>query len=269
MADIRIAHFSDIHLAMAPDRSTINLNRLFSWGNWVLRRSRRHSLDRLDKTLKTILQTRPNCVICTGDMSHTGLPYELAAASDKLNTLTDSGIPVLLTGGNHDHYNKAASREIADLQQKHGLGLKIDRDGVCQLDGLVILLLHQGIFNPFYMARGRLNTDSLRSVQQRLQSGHLPAIHLAAGHFPVYNEQGQPISIRKRLGGDVQLKQFLIHEKIPAYLCGHCHSPFSIRLDDGCVQYCAGSITHAGVLRLLHFSEGQLIETKTLDIEVN
>ena len=269
MADVRIAHFSDIHVAIAPNRSTINLNRAFSWGNWVLRRRKRHSLDRLDRALQAVLEAKPDCVVCTGDLSHIGQPHELAAASDKLDILTHHQIPILLTGGNHDHYNRAASQEIARLQEKHGVGLEVDSDGICRVNGLTILMIHQGIYNPFYMARGKLRTASLDSVQRRMQSGEVSNIHLAAGHFPVYNEQGRPISIRKRLGGDVQLMQFLTDLKIPAYLCGHVHKPFSIPLANGCVQYCAGSITHAGVLRMLHYQDGQLMEAAIIDIDSN
>jgi len=269
MTDISIAHFSDIHMAMAPNWSTINVNRFFSWGRWVVSRRRHHSIGRLDCVLDMIVRSKPDLVICTGDLSHTGLPYEFEAVSERLNTLLQNKIPILLTGGNHDYYNRAASQEIDRLQARHGLGLTIDNDGICQLGDLNILFMHQAIYNPFYMARGKMDLQRLASVEKRLQSGQLSKIHLAAGHFPVCDASGKAISVRKRLGGDRCLKQFLQAHQVPAYLCGHCHKPFSTQLADGCVQYCAGSITNAGVLRMLHYQDGRLIEEQTPVIDLN
>jgi 3',5'-cyclic AMP phosphodiesterase CpdA len=269
MTDIRIAHFSDIHMAMAPNWSTINVNRFFSWGRWVVSRRRHHSIRRLDRTLEMILQSKPDLVICTGDLGHTGLSYEFEAVSEKFDVLTKSGIPMLLTSGNHDHYNRAASEEIARLQTRHGLDLTIDHDGICQLAGLTIFLSHQGIYNPFYRARGKLQAQTLESIENRLQSGQLSKIHLAAGHFPVCDASGRAISTRKRLEGDHQLRQFLKTQRIPAYLCGHCHAPFSVELAENCTQYCAGSITNAGVLRILTYQDGQFAEEQTPLIDMD
>jgi DNA repair exonuclease SbcCD nuclease subunit len=263
MTDIRIAHFSDIHMAMAPNWSTINVNRFFSWARWVVSRRRHHSIDRLDRVIQSVIETDPHLVICTGDLSHTGLPYELAAVSEKFDLLTREKIPMLLTGGNHDYYNRSASDEMIALQKKHGLDLEIDNDGICQLGDVAILCLHQAIYNPFYMARGTLNQDVLESIENRLQAGQLSKIDLAVGHYPVCDASGRPISVRKRLGGDERLKKFLQTQQIPAYLCGHLHKPFSIALADNCVQYCAGSITNAGVLRMLHYQDGRLVKEQT------
>lgn len=268
MTDIRIAHLSDIHMAMAPNWSTINVNRFFSWGRWVVSRRRHHSIGRLERALQIIVEAEPNLVICTGDLSHTGLSYEFEAVSEKFNILTQNKIPILLTGGNHDYYNRSASKEIARLQEKHGLDLQIDNDGICQLDGLTILLMHQAIYNPFFMARGKLVTGILDAVKERLQTGQLEKIHLATGHFPVCDASGRLFSIRKRLGGDTYLKHFLKTQEIPAYLCGHCHGPFSISLADGCVQYCAGSITNSGVLRMLTYQDGRLTKETTPKIDL-
>jgi DNA repair exonuclease SbcCD nuclease subunit len=267
MTDIRIAHFSDIHLGLAPNWSTINLNRFFSWGRWVVSRRRDHSIDRLNRAIEVLIRLRPDLVICTGDFGQTGLSYEFDAVSKKFEYLTRNEIPMLLTGGNHDYYNRSASDEVARLQEKHGLGLKIDDDGVCQLNDLTILLLHQGIYNPFYMAKGKLESKVLDAVERRQQSGQLSAIHLAAGHFPICDVSGEPISSRKRLDGDTCLKQFLQTQQVPAYLCGHRHKPFTISLADGCIQYCSGSITDAGVLRVLTYRAGQLVEETTPNID--
>jgi DNA repair exonuclease SbcCD nuclease subunit len=269
MTNIRIAHFSDVHMAMAPNWSTINVNRFFSWGRWVATRRRHHSIERLDRVIQMVIEANPHLVICTGDLSHTGLPYELAAVSEKFDLLTQKKIPMLLTGGNHDYYNRSACDEIARLQEKHGLDLKIDNDGICQRGDVKILCLDQAIYNPFYMARGTLIQETLGSIENRLQAGQLSQINLAVGHYPVCDASGRPISIRKRLGGDQRLKQFLQAQQIPAYLCGHLHKPFSIALADGCVQYCAGSITNAGVLRMLQYQDGQLIEEQTPVIDLD
>ncbi|MHC5101495.1 MAG: hypothetical protein ACYSOG_06640, partial [Planctomycetota bacterium] len=117
--------------------------------------------------------------------------------------------------------------------------------------------------------RGTLNQDALKSIENRLQSGQLSKINLAVGHYPVCDASGQSISIRKRLGGDERLKQFLQSQKIPAYLCGHLHKPFAIALADGCVQYCAGSITNAGVLRMLQYEDSRLVEEQTPVIDLD
>lgn len=270
MTDIRIAHFSDIHMAMVPNWSTININRFFSWGRWIVTRRRHHSTRRLDRAIDMMIQNKVDLAICTGDLSHMGQSHELEAVSGKLNRLTEKGIPLLLTGGNHDYYNRSAPDEFLRLQEKHGLGIDIDKDGICTLNDVSILMMYQSIYNPFYMARGKLDEDTLGRLEKRLQSGDLPAIHLSAGHFPVYDEEGRAISTRKQLKGDAHLKQFLTDHRIPAYLCGHCHKPFSISLSDGCVQYCSGSITQAGLLRFFSFSDGSLVEEKspTLDIDV-
>ena len=263
MAQIRVAHFSDIHMAMAPNGSTINGNRFFSWGRWIATRRHHHSTRRLDRAVDIIIENKPDLAICTGDLTHMGQPHELEAASDKLNRLTENGIPLLLTGGNHDHYNRAASQEITRLQEKHGLGLQIDNEGLCQVNGLTILLMHQAIYNPFYMARGKLQQEPLEGLKRRFQSGEITEIHLSAGHYPVCDAAGKAISIRKRMGGDTRLKHFLLDRKIPAYLCGHCHTPFSVSLGAGCIQYCSGSITSSGVLRFLTYTDGKLTEEQT------
>jgi 3',5'-cyclic AMP phosphodiesterase CpdA len=269
MGKVRIAHFSDIHVALPPTLSTLDINRFFSWGRWVVRRRSHHSLERLERAIDITLESKPDLAICTGDLSHMGQPHELEAVSEMLNRLTENGIPLLLTGGNHDYYNPSAKDEFSRLQEKHGLGIKIDNEGIVRLNGVTVLMLYQSIYNPFYMARGKLDGQTINRLEKRLHSGDLPAIHLAAGHFPINDADGRAISIRKRLEGDDRLKQFLTDNYIPAYLCGHCHKPFTISLSNGCTQYCSGSITNAGVLRFFSYTEGQFVRETQLNLDMD
>ena len=265
MNKVQIAHFSDIHVALRPEADDMNLNRFFSWMNWTLSRKRKHDLQRLEWTLDRLLNIRPDIILITGDLAHTGLDAEIRTASSMLKKISGRGIPILILGGNHDMYDRPKNQLglFRRIQQEYRLDVDVDENGLCQFNGLTLLLLEQWIRNPFYMGRGNMRLELLESISRRVKEKDISRINLAAGHFPIVNASNKKFSFRDRLKHGNDLRRFLEWHRIELYLCGHCHTSFSTQLFAGCTQYCAGSITEGGVLRTFQFEDGRLLNTQT------
>jgi 3',5'-cyclic AMP phosphodiesterase CpdA len=100
-----LAHLSDPHLAYLQNIRFADLlsKRFFGFLKWRLQRSAEHHADVVANLIDDIKANQPDHIVITGDLTHLGLPAEIAKARELLNEL---GAPFRITviPGNHDAY---------------------------------------------------------------------------------------------------------------------------------------------------------------------
>ena len=68
----------------------------------------------VDAFLSEVIETRPEVLILTGDLSFNGARKSHEALAEKLACVEEAGIPVLVLTGNHDVYRSEAYSYIGD-----------------------------------------------------------------------------------------------------------------------------------------------------------
>lgn len=71
----------------------------------------------LDELIRTAADKKPSALILTGDLTHNGERRNHERLAEKLNSLTEQGIPVLVIPGNHDIRNDNASTYFGDSRE--------------------------------------------------------------------------------------------------------------------------------------------------------
>jgi 3',5'-cyclic AMP phosphodiesterase CpdA len=100
-----VAHLSDLHATpVAPEsvRSLLN-KRFFGWLSWNVKRKQIYKPDVLAAAIDDLVETKPDQVVVTGDLTNIGLESEFEAARRWLARI---GNPerVFAIPGNHDAY---------------------------------------------------------------------------------------------------------------------------------------------------------------------
>lgn len=105
MKPFRMVHFSDLHEALPMrDVSGFLDKRIVGAVNSLLNRRKVHRRERIAPALERMLKENPDLIVFTGDAVTCGQPSEFELALKDLKVLTDSGIPLIFSPGNHDAY---------------------------------------------------------------------------------------------------------------------------------------------------------------------
>lgn len=185
-----LAHISDLHLDGA-ERATERATR---------------TLDHL-----TRLHRRPDALLVTGDLAHTGSEEEYRRAAQ----LLDVPFPVLTCPGTHD--DRASLR-------RHLLGRAPSAEPLNQLhhvNGTAVLVCDSTV--PGHSG-GHLEPSTLMWINQTLEAlqGDTPAL-LAFHHPPA--RVHHPLSDRVRLDNAEDLAGLLrAHPRVAGILVGHAHT---------------------------------------------
>ncbi len=256
-----IAHFSDPHVLFLRHacRSLPSGKQLLGLFNWLLRRRRVHRRRRLRDAVEKLLQLRPDVVLVTGDLCQLAYPGDYEGFGRLLRPLTQAGIPVLLLRGNHDRYSRSERTRRAYLALRDGLGLGLWReDGFAEKDGVEFVPLDCAVPTPPFECWGELTAAEVERLRHSalVRGRQAPALaRLAFGHFPLLDAGGRPLA--RKIGlKNAELALALLPELgVLGYFCGHLHLPFTVGLPGGIPQYCSGSLTASGLLRIMRLDK--------------
>lgn len=266
-----IAHLSDPHilyLRHAP-AGVRNGKQLFGLVNWLLRRLRVHRRERLKLAVSHLLQTRPEALVITGDLCQLAIPADYHALGRILEPLRLKKIPVFLLRGNHDFYSRSSSahRAFEDLRHHLALGM-CGSDGFAVCGNLEFVPFDGAVPTPAFRCWGRIGEEQLRALETRLAAEkHVGRMRIACGHFPLVLADGKPLPEPIAMRNAGLIPPLLQRHGMLAYLCGHIHKPFTASLPGGIPQFCSGSLTAKGVLRLLEISSAGVREISTQTFE--
>ncbi|MHC4884176.1 MAG: metallophosphoesterase family protein [Planctomycetota bacterium] len=277
---MRILHCSDIHTYLPPSLLRLRGKRWAGAANWIFHRRHLHDLTQWKIFAEQVLADPPALLIHTGDLSQLGQADELKRSAEELYRFQDAGIRVLLVPGNHDRYQHDTTAEpilqrlLADFGGDHD---ETDGVSVLHFQGLEVILLAQSVPRGWFSSGGEMEASQWRALERlaartRTESDreNAPRHRIVAGHFPLCDALGEPLSRKRRLLDAPRLRLLLRDLAADLYLCGHIHTPFITPLHDGCQQLCAGSLTAAGsyhdiTLHRDHFTveARQLLEEST------
>jgi hypothetical protein len=243
---MRIAHFSDLHVARRPGWGELNPKRLLAAANHAVFRRWRHQEKLAAAAAVDIAARRPDIAIFTGDFSQHGLRSEFAAAGEILSPLIRANIPILAVAGNHDYYGGAVPTGLADLIQHLSLGVHSDGDGIIRLPGVEIALLEQACPTPPLFSSGRQKPEELMLAAPAWRKPPNGVMRILCGHYPVADFRPRdPLLFLRGLHGSENLARFIGLAGAAGYFCGHNHRRFETALTSGCRQYAAPSLSTA------------------------
>ncbi len=254
----KIIHFSDSHAGGgAEDYLAYFDKRWVGVFNYKFRRQFQHEQNNLSLAIEYILDTKPDVVVCTGDLTSTGQPGEFATAKDILRPLRESNIPILYTPGNHDYYVKRskcvnAMKEMTEYLTKGKYSFD-DMPCVQQYGGIDFIIVNESWPTNLLMSSGSVKKRTSQFVEQFCNK---PKQHprIIIGHYPLI-EEAPIMRFRHRLFGQKNVLKLLRNGMIDISLCGHIHHPYCKLTTDGKGEICAGSITRNGVINEICYDE--------------
>lgn len=226
LADLTLAHFSDVHLGLHGGRPTARhllSKRLLGYLSWRRSRYRVHRREVLDALLADVRAHAPDHIAVTGDLVNLSLPSEFAAARRWLETL---GAPdrVTVVPGNHDALVAVAWDEGLGAWQEWMRGDEGAGQGFpfVRIRGPVALVgLSSAVPTWPLLATGRIGAgqaERLRAVLEDL--GRKKLFRVVLVHHPV-RRQGD--SRRKALSDGDRLAAVLAESGAELVLHGHTH----------------------------------------------
>lgn len=248
---MKIIHFSDPHAGgPAEDWLAYFDKRWVGVFNYRFRRRFRVDLERLRRAVEYILDTKPDAIVCTGDLTSTGQPGEFEKIRPCLEPLRSAGIPFLYMPGNHDcyvHRPKCVNAVKAAVQYwSSGLYTFGELPAVRRIAGVDFILLNTARPSNLLCSWGFVTKEDSEFIEEFCnRPKECPRILLS--HYPMIEEH--PIlRLRHGLIGQKNILRLMQEKKIDLSLCGHVHKP-SQKVDaDGRGEVCAGSVTMFGVM---------------------
>ena len=248
---MKIVHFSDPHAGgPAEDWGAYFDKRWVGVFNYTFRRQYRVDLEKLRRGAEYILDTKPDVIVCTGDLTSTGQPGEFEKIRPYLEPLKKSGIPFLYMPGNHDCYvhRTKCVRAVKEMVQylNNDLYSFDELPAVRRIAGVDFILLNTSRPSNLLCSWGFVTRKDSAFVEEFCsRPKDVPRILLS--HYPMI--EAHPIlRLRHALIGQKKILQLMQEKKIDLSLCGHVHKPSQKTDADGRGEICAGSITMFGVM---------------------
>ena len=268
---MKIVHFSDPHAGgPAEDWLAYFDKRWVGVFNYRFRRQYRVDLERLRRAVEYILDTRPDVIVCTGDLTSTGQPGEFEKIRPYLEPLKKSGIPFLYMPGNHDCYVKRPkcvnAMKAAVEYLNNGLYSFDELPAVRRIAGVDFILLNTSRPSNLLCSWGFVTREDSAFVEQFCNAPKT-APRILLSHYPMF--EAHPIlRLRHALIGQKNILKLMDEKKIDLSLCGHVHKP-SQKVDaDGRGEICAGSITMFGVMAEITVdTENEKFYTQKIDLK--
>ena len=193
----------------------------------------------LDAFIAQMLEERPDAVILGGDLSYNGEYESHIALAEKLRSLHEAGIHVLVISGNHDvdnayafsfhgdSYEKTRTttpQEFAEIYYDFGRAQAVSLDTVSgsyvfQLgDNLRILMLDTNS-----VSKNSLPAESLAWLEEQLRDAREHAIHMIAvshQNMKIHN----PLFVRGyRISNASSIEKLYRQYRVVCQLSGHMH----------------------------------------------
>jgi 3',5'-cyclic AMP phosphodiesterase CpdA len=288
VADLRIAHISDLHVPSRWRRAPwLYLGkRLIGTLNYKLRRAREHPLETITALVRGLAADASiDHVVVTGDLTNVSLVEEFQAARELLEPLIARGPGFLsVIPGNHDRYTYTShwrgdfERFFADCMTS-----EVETGGpfpFVRFRGEVAILgLDSGIATPPFRATGALGAAQRARLVRALAEPRVAqaGFRLALVHHPPMIEGGGRDHRTHRLTDDRELLEIAATSGIDLLLHGHIHEPFTAEKTIGgrvVRGIGVGSSTRlhrspelVGGVNVYTFRDGKLlsVETRTYD----
>jgi 3',5'-cyclic AMP phosphodiesterase CpdA len=259
-ADVRLAHFSDIHLTTRPLGWALHdlpTKRVTGW--FHLRALGRGSHFRLAHEIARALvdefrQRRPNRIIFSGDATALGFGGETAHAACHLHVGDPDLPPALAVPGNHDYYTRASvgsgafERDFAPWL----VGERIADDvyPFAQRVGplwLVAVNSCTANIRPWDASGevGEAQRERLRELLARLS----PGPRVLVTHYPVCLADGRPETRWHGLRDLEPTLRVAVDGGVVLWLHGHRHHPYFVPTPPQAPfpTVCAGSVSQQGI----------------------
>lgn len=233
------AHLSDPHLTSLDGvrlRQLLN-KRVLGYLSWRRRRRAEHRGEVLDVLLDDLGQTRPEHIVITGDLTHTGLPHEFQQARLWLDRL-GAAQRVTVVPGNHDTYVRSAWSGTFALWEPF---MRSDADGAAAghsmfpslriRNGVALIGVSSACATAPFLATGSVGRAQLQRLQVLLEQAraqHLFRVVLL--HHPPRPEDEK---WRKRLTDGKALCAVLERTGAELVLHGHSHRSLHSELNAG------------------------------------
>ena len=265
---MKIVHFSDPHAGgPAEDWLAYFDKRWVGVFNYRFRRQYRVDLERLRRAVEYILDTKPDVIVCTGDLTSTGQPGEFEKISPYLEPLKKSGIPFLYMPGNHDCYvhRPKCVKAMKEMVQYLSGGLYSfdELPAVRRIAGADFILLNTSRPSNLLCSWGFVNKKDSAFIEEFCNRPQT-APRILLSHYPMIEEHPF-LRLRHALIGQKNILKLMREKKIDLSLCGHVHKP-SQKVDaDGRGEVCAGSVTMFGIMAEIDVdTETRRIQTKVV-----
>lgn len=224
---MRIAHLTDIHFQQSPSfGELLHIKRLMGSTNlYLLGRKSKFGLEVQRRSIKKVVDMKPDLVLLTGDLTAQALDGEFDLARQELDPIL-SQFPTVVIAGNHDTYITPFPTKMRDAftpwLADDGVDLKeFGNVGVLTIESCRPTLLSSGYVDP---AR-------LKKASELLKNSHASFIFFCM-HYPLLNRRGEPYGPATRaLSNGAEVLEWLKGEtKISAYLHGHEHHGYQTEI---------------------------------------
>jgi len=237
----RIVQLSDIHVWEPSGLHPFDLigKRGAGFANYRLRRRGEYSIAVLRAAIAKAVETKPDVVLVSGDLSNLGLRSELEQARRELQPVVEAKLRLAIIPGNHDAYLKSSlagqfEEVLRDGQQAD------DREAspypfLMRLPTADLLCLTSAIATAPLMAYGRVGASqfaSAEAIMTRRDSSRPLALTV---HHPVTPTPGKRNEYHRELRDAAELRDFATRHGAVLLAHGHNHLSHVVRLAGGCV----------------------------------
>jgi len=245
---MKIVAFSDSHACGKPSAwSSLFDKRSVGLFNYHYRRKHKHNSKWLHDIVEYILKTKPDVVICTGDITTSGEPSEFNETCDILKPLVNnSDFDFYYVPGNHDCYVKDPT--CVDAVRKAFLYLN---SGKYKFSDMPFSVSYKDIDFCFVceclpvnlvLSIGKM-TKATESYIDKWVKTDTSKPKILVGHYPLI-EDHPVLRFRHSLWGYTKVvSQLLKEKKLSLSLCGHVHWPTAKIDDKGRGEIIIGSVT--------------------------
>ncbi len=226
MAQVTVAHLSDLHLSDPPwgGRVLTSPKRALAFLAWRLKKRRRHDREILDAAVHDLHELNPDAVVITGDMTQLGTPTEYEEARQWLAGLATCA-PVSLVPGNHDltraDPHSQTLERWSDWMPAADSGVAFPT--LQTVGDLALIGLSSAVPTGVFLATGTLGRRQLERLDDVLErcgrDGRFRVVFL---HHP---PREGIVGWRKRLTDARALGSVLERHGVELLLHGHAHRP--------------------------------------------
>jgi 3',5'-cyclic AMP phosphodiesterase CpdA len=231
---IVLAHLSDPHISSMEDITARDFasKRLFGYLRWKLHRAAEHGSSVLSALQSDLIQTKPDQIAVTGDLTHLGLSAEFKKARQWLQSL-GSPSQVTVIPGNHDAYVKLIWHQtmahwteymISDTPREGDQNAQKGENIFPSLRTrgcIAIIGLSTAQPSAPHLAVGSIGTAQLKNLETILaQTARQRLYRILLIHHP---PAPGIVSWRKRLTDAAELRSLLDQYGADLILHGHAH----------------------------------------------
>ena len=268
MRPFRIVHFSDIHEAL-PMRMPGGFfdKRIVGAMNSILSRRKLHRREYIRLAVERILADALDLIVFSGDAVTCGQPSEFRLALADLKPLTDSGIPLIFSPGNHDAYVRSRTcREAYHAfigEVTNGLQSPGSYPYARNFGPLRFLVFNAARPTNPVLSCGFLDETARNLIRSECSEKTSPLV--AVCHFPFRRiRKGLVNGFRHRLFGAGEAAALLNAGRLDLVLCGHIHAPYFDLDATGRGETSCGSLTRHGAYSVIEYADGVFHHSRTV-----